>query len=377
MQSPRSGRYLVAGSLAGASGALALMACYVLLLLVGLTWQYAFNSQIPIIRDTAIGAVLQDIGRLPSSLWAWRWILLGMVVLGLLLSSIDRFAQRYLPPWRDRMAAAALFVAVCTIVISGLLTGAEQSLPDGGALSEGLPTLQARQGAAFDQIFIGASIALGGAAALWLYWSWWYTRWRRWMRLDQPNGDAAGTDSSADAWFAMRQLQDRAQRMLIVALVAGVVLMIAAIAGYEQVRADVRSGELWVDPSAPKTLAQLTFSRPTRTVLIENIYGSGTVAFTLLSARDLTPVAAPAELTFRDLRAGAERAALPVTELPPGDYLLSAELRSGEGGRLGYALIEQYELLAVLVAVAVGLSTGATLACAVLVISIYAQPRLT
>jgi len=48
-------------------------------------------------------------------------------------------------------------------------------------------------------------------------------------------------------------------------------------------------------------------TRPTRALVVENTFGTGTAAVTLLSARDRAPVAAPAQLAFKEGILGSQR----------------------------------------------------------------------
>jgi hypothetical protein len=60
---------------------------------------------------------MEDVGRLPRLLWGWRWIPFAMVVSGIPLARMERFAQPYPPPWRDRITADALLAVVRALVI--------------------------------------------------------------------------------------------------------------------------------------------------------------------------------------------------------------------------------------------------------------------
>jgi hypothetical protein len=96
-----------------------------------------------------------------------------------------------------------------------------------------------------------------------------------------------------------------------------------------------------------------------------------------LSSRDRTAVAQPAELRFVDSRLGSQRVALGIDSLPLGEYVLAAQLRTGAGGRVGYALLESQGWLVAIVAALIGLGLGVFLALAVLLLGMIAQQRLS
>jgi hypothetical protein len=355
---------LMAGGLAGASAALALMIFTALLFSVGGLWQFLFNSAIPVIGDSAWAGVLQDTRRLPSFLWGWRWIVLALLLIGVLLAWLDRIEARLPLLWRDRAGRAALMVASALFIVTLLLTSADSALYGGGGESESLPSLSARRSGVWNMVLVGGGLSFAAGGAVWLYWSWWYRIWRRWMRLDAPGG--SGSQPSGD-WFARREQAGRARRVFGMTLVAGILLVVAAVAGYEQVRTQVRSGELWVTPETPTSTAQLELNRPQRSLIAENIFGGGTVSFVVVDSRGVS-VSAPVELTFSE-RISYQRTPLEIGDLPPGSYQLAVQLAAGDGGRVGYALVQGNELLAAAVAALVGLGVGVALASLVLLAS--------
>ncbi len=369
---------MLAGTLAGASGALALMIAVTIGLGIGLIWQYAFFRNIVVLNDRAATTMVEDVGRLPGFLWGSRWILLAMAVSGIPLARMERFAQRYPPPWRDRITAIALLAVVGAVVISVLLTQTDRSLYSDINRAEGssLPNLQELQNSVWYLIVIGIALALGIGGALWMYWWWWYTHWRRWMRLDPAVAPKDALETSSDDWFARRQARERRQRTVLLLFAGSVLFTIAAVGGYEYVRTMIQSGDLAVQQSAPAAAVRLAIIRPTRALVVENTFGTGTAAVTLLSARDRAPVAGPVQLKFEDSNLGSQRVELSVADLPPGDYLLTAQLGAGAGGRVGYALLQGYTRPVLIAATLVGIGVGAALALVVLTISIFAEQRL-
>ena len=65
----RPWKYMLAGTLAGASGAAGLLLAVSLALGIGLLWQYLFYQSIPVLNDRATTSATEDIGRPPAFLW--------------------------------------------------------------------------------------------------------------------------------------------------------------------------------------------------------------------------------------------------------------------------------------------------------------------
>jgi hypothetical protein len=379
MSQPRSWKYMLAGTLAGASGAAGLLVVLTIGLSIGLLWQYAFYRNIPVLNDRAASTMSDDVRRLPEFLWGTRWIVLGMVLSGIPLARMERFAQRYPPPLRDRLTAVALLAVVCAVVLSVLLTQTDRSIYESIGRSEGssLPDLQELQNSVWYLIMIGIALALAIGGALWLYWSWWYQHWRRWLRLDAPPAHVDAPELSPDDWFARRQAREKRLRLILLLLAGSVLFTAAAVAGYEYVRTTIRSGDLAVQPAAPAAAARLALVWPTRALVVENTFGTGTATVNLLSASDRAPVAGPAELAFADSTLGSQRVPLSIADLPPGDYLLTAQLGTGAGGRVGYALAQGYSAIVPIAGLLVGLGVGVLLALLVLLFGVIAEQRLT
>ena len=378
MNQSRPWKYMLAGTLAGASGAIGLMIAVTLALVVGVIWQYAYFRNIVVLNDRATTTMIEDVGRIPQLLWGARWILVGMAASGIPLARMERFAQRYPLPWRNRITANCLLAVVSAIVISLLLTQTDRSLYSDITRSEGsgLPGLQNLQNSVWYLIIVGIALALAIGGALWLYWSWWYARWRRWMRLDTTVELNDAPETSSEDWFAQRQAHERNQRTILLLFAGSVLFTIATVTGYEYVRTTIQSGDLSIQQSAPAAAVRLAIARPTRALVVENTFGAGTATVTLLSARDRAPVADPVQLAFEDSELGHQRVELSVADLPAGNYLLTAQLGAGTGGRVGYALLQGYATPVLIAAILVGIGVGAMLALVVLMIGLFAEQRL-
>jgi hypothetical protein len=375
----RPWKYMLAGTLAGASGAIGLMIAVTLGLGIGLIWQYAYFRNIVVLNDRATTTMIEDVGRIPEFLWGSRWILVAMAVIGIPLARMERFAQRYPPPWRNRITANVLLAIVGVVVISLLLTQTDRSLYNDITRSQGssLSSLQELQNSVWYLLVIGIALTLAIGGALWLYWSWWYAHWRRWMRLDATVAPKDAPETSSDDWFAQRQTHERNQRTILLLLAGSVLFTIAAVAGYEYVRTTIQSGDLSIEQAAPAAAVRLAITRPTRALVVENTFGAGTATVTLQSARDRAQVADPVQLAFEDSDLGSQRVELSVADLPAGEYLLTAQLGEGTGGRVGYALLQGYSMPVLITAILVGIGVGAALALVVLIIGLFAEQRLT
>ena len=370
---------MLAGTLAGASGAAGLLLAISVALGIGLVWQYAYYRNVPALGDRAATTVLQDVSRVPGFLWGTRWIVLAMVISGIPLARLDRFAQRYPPPWRNRLAAAALLAVVGAIVIGVLLTQTDQALYDeiNQAQATTLRSMQDMQSSIWYLILLGVPLALMIGGALWLYWSWWYTHWRRWMRLDAEPALTDAPEISADDWFAIRQERARPQRTTLLLLAGSLLFTTASVAIYEYVRTQIQSGDVSVERLAPAAVVRLPIKRPTHALAVENTFGNGRVSIVVLSAGDRAPVSEPVELVFQEGRLGNQRVPLKIADLPSGDYLLSAQLNGGESGRAGYALIQGYTALVPIAAALVGIGVGSALALVALLLGVIAEQRLS
>ena len=375
----RSWKYMLAGILAGASGAIGLMLAVTFGLSVGMLWQYAYFRNIVVLNDRATTTMIEDVSQIPAFLWGSRWILVGMAAIGIPLARMERFAQRYSPPWRDRITMIALLAIVGVVVVGGLLAQTDRALYSdiNRVEGSGLPGLQELQNSIWYLLMIGIALSLAIGGALWLYWSWWYARWRRWMRLDATTAPKDALETSSDDWFTQRRAQERQQRIILLLLAGSVLWTIAAVGGYEYTRTTIQSGDLAVESAAPAKAIRLAITRPTRALVVENTFGAGTATVTLLSSRDRAPVAAPVQLTFKEGILGSQRVELNVAELPSGEYLLAAQLGTGGGNRVGYALLQGNATLVLIAAILVGVGVGAALALAVLTFSSFAEQRLT
>ena len=359
-------RFLLAGVLAGVSSVVAVALAATVMFGIGMLWQYAFNSTIPIIRDMAGGAALDDIGRIPSFLWSWRWALLGMAGAGVLLAYGDRLAQRAPHPWRERIVGTALLGVVSAVVTSVIFATADDPLYDIRNQTGSVPTLAERQQPGWSLLLVAALVSLAIAGLVWLLWSWWYAHWRRWMGLAPSPGGASSR--TADEWLAAREAGARFLRRVALLTAAGAALTVAGMLGHSAARTEVRSGDIWAEPASPNVATRFRLSRPTRQLIVENTHGSGSVAVTVLSEQDQAPLAGPALLLFAG-EVGTQREVLDVAALPDGSYLLNAQLRSGEGGRVGYALLQGTTALVPFASAAVGLGLGLALAGAALLAS--------
>jgi hypothetical protein len=348
------------------------MLFYIFVLSVGLFWQYAYLRNVPVLGEQADDMVIENVSRIPSFLAGWSGIALVLIVVGVGLALIEQQNHAVAPEWQGRIAPTIMLLIAGTIVASAILINTDQSLFGEGTQAESLPTLAERRPAVWNLLFFAIWIALATGGGVWLFWSWWYQRWQRWLgstlinrAVDRPDPPAV----HSDAWFQQRQLQDRTLRIALIAFGISMVVLIGSSSLYDLARAQVSSGEVWVEPSAPNRGVRLQFNRPDQHVLIENTYGSGRANVRLLD-QNQQQLGEAVDITWRNTLS-FQRATLATEGLPNGNYILNARLDEGSGGRVGYALIESDPLIATIVAILVGLALGATLASMVLAISIW------
>ncbi|GAB4126106.1 MAG: hypothetical protein Fur005_40970 [Roseiflexaceae bacterium] len=365
-------RSAIAGGLAGASGAISLMIFYVFVLSIGLFWQYAYLRNVPVLGEQADDMVFENLARIPSFLAGWSGIALVLIIVGVGLALIEQQNHMIAPEWQGRIAPTIMLLIAGTVVASAILINTDQSLFGEGTQSESLPTLAERRPAVWNLLFFAIWLALATGGGTWLFWSWWYQRWQRWLgstlinrAIDQPDPPQV----HSDAWFQQRQRQSQTLRVALIAFGVSAVVLIGSSSLYDLVRSQVASGEVWVEPTSPNRGVRLLFKRPEQHLIIENTYGSGSATVRLLD-QNQQQLGESVAISWRNTLS-FQRANLATDGLPNGSYILNAQLASGTGGRVGYALIESDSLIATIAAILVGLGLGATLASMVLAISIW------
>jgi hypothetical protein len=357
-------RFVSAGILSGACVILTLMVVIALLLFSGALWQYAFNSQIPVIQDTAWLAVMQDLSRLPSFFWGGSPLLFGMMVIGGLLALLDLGLAHFDEAWRTRLASMVVYLITTMIVIGTTLINSEQTLIAATDQSGSIATLAERQPSVAVYALLGIVVAFALAGSIWGYWRWWYSRWCRWLGT-RAGISAEYVGAGSDELFASRQRSQRIQRMLWYGLFGSIVCAALSVVFYNQARGSITSGEIWVEPNKPIASAALTLQRPEHYLYVENTYGVGSATVQIRDAEAITSLSDTANLAFNDSGISFQRTALPIASLAKGQYQLYAELGSGTGGRIGYALIEAERSFSQIAAWLVGLSSGLVLALVV------------
>ena len=363
-------RIILAGVLAGICGVLVLMVLSAIMLSIGLFWQIAFLRNLPVIGELAASGVQDNMSRVPIFFWGWRWPLALAIVISIPLAVLDRLAQRYPSPLRERLAAAILLAVLGLLITTGLLIQSDQTLYAVDDVTGSLPTLAERQSSVWNVIIVALPVALGAGGAVWLYWSWWFAHWQTWLGLQtQPITPEA---ASPDIWLARRVARERMQRVVLGLLGASLLVLIGALQLYQQVQTTIQSGILWATTDAPRAELRLALEQPQRRLILENTFGTGTVQVSLLGP-DGASVIPPQQVTFAGARIGNDRTALAVEGLPPGAYLLQAQLQQGEGGQVGYALVQGSPSAHLAGALLVGLAVGLVLALAVLFVSVYVQ----
>jgi hypothetical protein len=369
-----SRKQILAGGLAGLSSVLLLMIASTLLLTSGVFWQYAFNSGIPGLQEAAGAAMRQDINQIPLFLWAWRWILLGFVLIGVVLAAIDLWSRKLPPLWQKSLLAPPIFLIVGTIIITGMLLSAEASLFDGRDQAARLASLAARRASIWGQLLFGLVVALALAGVVWLSWSWWYTRWQNWLKLPRytpepsvltPTGERKG-----DAWFERRSMAAKAERIVIGALIGALLILFGLVSLYGGARTSVLSGEFWVESDQANPALALELTRSQGRVFVESALGEGHVDLQVLSRAGQELGLGSKQLAFQSSPLSFDRTEFELSALERGSYLLQTQLLDGKGGRLGYAIMQQDPGYLRLMALLLALVTSAIPALLVVFVSL-------
>lgn len=361
-----SRKYIVAGGLAGVCMSVMVMLCVILILYTGVFWQYLFNSQIPIIQDTAWLAVMQDMSRLPSFIWGWRWIIVGSTLGGALLALMQSIFQRLAPAWRERVLRLIVFGSISGFVIARMLISQAESVFRVSNAAERLSMLAQQQSSVWSNLMLISIAGLVVAGILWMGWSWWYGRWWRWL-TPKAQGYIDAPEVSSEQWFNKREAYNKARRLLLLLLPVSLLLVFGAATLYERTQAEILSGELWVDPTTPTAAVVLPLTASSRNVFVENTYGTGKARVSLLDANN-TLQAEPVVLTFQNNQVSYERTEIAVSDLKQGSYQLTAKLQEGSNARIGYALIQGDKQPMILSATLLGICTGVVLALLVVLL---------
>jgi hypothetical protein len=393
------GRRLVAGFLAGASGVVALLLFFALLLLVSGFW--------PLIIDIASGlrgdvpfwptvgqALAESFGNLPAFFWSGRWGVLGLGLLGLLLAFVDGLAARSARPWRHQVSLVALIGLVGTVVFALQYANRETLL---SWLAE-QPQLMSLQGNALvsdiGALIIGALITLPVAYVIWALWQWWDVRWRRWLDARQEQSKAAAEPLPAGGdWLAEQERlhrikrgapeareeaqaapvaqsapEGRLLRLFGLLLGAATIALIASVWLYNQSGSQIGSRDLFVSAQSPDATAALLFRREPRQVIVVGISGEGQAAVALGSAQQPQQPIETAELPLTGARAGGQSATLDMRGMQPGNYWLRVNLQSGDHGQVRYTMLQGGGVWAQIAAWAIGVASGAWLALGALIV---------
>src|SRR3954452_13236343 len=120
-------RRIGAGFLAGASSLIGMLAVLMLILLGGglfdLLHELSINSAIKVHGDVSFWGALgqtawQSLQAIPDFLWAARWAIFGLGVLGLLLGGVDYLRPRIHRPWRDTTGFVVTVGVVTALVFA-------------------------------------------------------------------------------------------------------------------------------------------------------------------------------------------------------------------------------------------------------------------
>jgi len=350
-------RVISAGVLAGLCVALSFIAALVLMLGVGIAWQYAFTSRIPVLGDFAWLAIEADLARLPSFLLSWTPVVIGLIALGTALAGLQRVSARLPAPWGAQLAPVSLTLVIAVAALGLILGNADAALYRSEAAGETLPSLASRRPATWNLVLIMLPVIFGTSGGIWAYWTWWERRWRGWLGAPADRAHAEALDAGSAAWFERRQAAARWRQHLVVLSVAGAGALVLSVAGFDAMRTRVTSGELWATPEKPLSAASIPIDGTRRLLMVENTYGEGRVQALLRDASGAV-VGGPVDVAFVDSAVRFDRSLLPVDALASGQYRLEVQHLGGRGGRVGFAMIGGDAVPVTAAAILVGLAAG-------------------
>ena len=371
MRSMPSWKYILAGALAGLCLAIMAMLCIIFILYTGVFWQYLFNSQIPIIQDTAWLAVTQDMSRLPSFLWGWRWIVVATTLSGIILAFLEHLTKGLDTPWRRPVFQMIVFTSIGTIIITQLLIVQSEALRSISNAAERIATLAQNQPSIWQNLLLASVAGFALAGVLWMSWNWWYERWCGWL-APKKQGYIDAPELSSEQWFVQRKASSKVQRILLLLLPLSVLAIFGAATSYDLARPSILSGELWVDANTPQAHVPLTITTSSPSMFVENTFGTGSVEVAVFDSNNALQIE-PVILTFHDNQVSYERTQLALANLKQASYVLQAQLKQGAGGRVGYALIQGNMQPTLIAALLLGLSTSFMLALMLALLSSRVQ----
>jgi hypothetical protein len=394
------GRRLLAGFLAGASGIVALLLFFILLLLVSGFWPLIINIASGIRGNVSFWGTLgqalaESFGNLPSYFWSGRWGILGLGLLGLFLAFADSMAARIARPWRRLTTLITLIGIVGTGVFALQYANRETLL---SWLAEQPQLLSLEDSALVSDtgsLLIGVLITLSAAYVLWAFWQWWDVRWRRWLRVPQdvPEEVAAEPTTARGEWLAEQERlhrikrgapvtrtdvdttsvavaapESRLLRTFGILLGAATIALLASVWLYNQSGSLVDGKDLFVSAQSPDTTVALQFQRDPRQVIVVGISGAGQAEVALGSAQQPQQPIKTVGLEIAGAREGAPSATLDMRGMQIGNYWLRVDLRSGDNGQVRYTMLQGGGIWAQVAAWAIGLAAGAWLVLAALIV---------
>jgi hypothetical protein len=393
------GRRLAAGFLAGASGVVALLVFFVLLLFVSSFW--------PLIVDISSGirgkvpfwptvgqALAESLGNVPSYFWSARWGILGLGLVGLLLAFVDGLASRITRPWRHLVSLIALIGLVGTFVFALQYANRETLL---SWLAEQPQLLSLQDNTLVSDVgslIIGVVVTLPAAYVIWVLWQWWDVRWRRWLGTKRPETTvAAEPTASGGEWLAEQEHLHRIKRgapgagvqpqaapvaeaapegsllrLFGILLVVATIALIASVWLYNQFGSQVDGKDLFVSAQSPEATEVLRFRRDPRQVIVVGISGEGQADVALGSGQQTQQPLKTVGLQLTGARGDAPSVAFDMGGMQPGNYWLRVDLRAGDDGQVRYTMLQGGGMWAQVAAWAIGLAAGAWLVLGALII---------
>ncbi len=395
-----SGRRLLAGFLAGASGLVAVLLFVAFLLVIGAFWPLfsdivsGLRGQLPF-WPTIGKALVDSFGNLPAFLWSARWGVVGLGLLGLVLAAVDALGMRIERPWRHLVSLVALLGLTGTIVFALQYANRESVL---AWLAEHPDLINLQESALLSDLgslAIGALITLPSAYLIWALWQWWDVRWGRWLspkhravathkepaaeaenwnayqtRLHRLKRHMPEANAGVEAAPAARPAPDsqRLLRLLLALLGVATLVLVASLWAYNRSGSQIFSGDLFVSAQSPSETVGLQFQRHPQRVVVAVLSGEGLVDIAFGDIRDLASPQQTAQIKLTNAQADSPSAVFDLRESKPGRYWLRVNLQAGDSGHMRYTTLQGGEIGARIGAWAIGLASGVWLVLGALVV---------
>jgi hypothetical protein len=358
---------IVRGVLAGLT---AMFVCLLTLLVAQLPvlfWIVLYNLASGLPADELWGEVAQNLARLPSFLWGFRWGFLIIGSVGLPLALTDCLARRLPYPWVGSVSLVVLLglttaIGVTTIYLTRVWTLTALLQPSAPlALLLQQPPLQLADSTLLVMVTFAAVLVAISLHSVWMWWDRWWDRWlTRHNRQPPLPTTIQPPPRSGGTAFPRRSLLPG----LGLALVGATLMVGVTVVFYHTAHAELGGGTVTVSAATRRATAFLRVPRAPQRVWIVSSIGHGMIDITVTQPETGAALSA---MHARPLPM------LPPLELatdgwPVGPYQLIVQLQNGAGGSLRYGYLVTASRWAILSAGLAGLSVGLLISLAALLI---------